>query len=247
MTDLVNMPPKERINHTVDHSDFLDSTIADPPTDKLVEVLYGGKIVEARWVQTDGDSGAAGIGGYWYSYKWGELSGCRYYRDSLQHDSLPPKEVTEADVKKAAAILESNTRIGLRDSIDWQDWLMVVEWLFCRERQLASTTEKLTKQTELIALVEESKDNLIRTQQEQIEKLSAEKESLNEVLKEYMRADMRAEQAHLCQRPGHDLRYALDGSKMRGLGWTPPLSFEESLAKTVQWTIDPENKRWINL
>lgn len=38
------------------------------------------------------------------------------------------------------------------------------------------------------------------------------------------------------ERPGHDRRYALDGSKLRGLGWTPPLSLEDSLAKTVEWT-----------
>jgi dTDP-glucose 4,6-dehydratase len=38
-------------------------------------------------------------------------------------------------------------------------------------------------------------------------------------------------------RPGHDLRYALDGSKMRDLGWTPPVPFEESLQRTVRWTM----------
>jgi dTDP-glucose 4,6-dehydratase len=48
-------------------------------------------------------------------------------------------------------------------------------------------------------------------------------------------------------RPGHDLRYALDGSKLRSLGWAPPNTFEESLTKTVNWMIDPENKKWLNL
>lgn len=38
-------------------------------------------------------------------------------------------------------------------------------------------------------------------------------------------------------RPGHDLRYALDGSKLADLGWKPPLSLDESLEKTVKWTI----------
>lgn len=38
-------------------------------------------------------------------------------------------------------------------------------------------------------------------------------------------------------RPGHDLRYALDGSKMAALGWKAPLSFDESLKNTVEWTI----------
>ena len=38
-------------------------------------------------------------------------------------------------------------------------------------------------------------------------------------------------------RPGHDLRYALDGSKMAGLGWKPPVSFEASLGKVIQWML----------
>lgn len=38
-------------------------------------------------------------------------------------------------------------------------------------------------------------------------------------------------------RPGHDLRYALDGSKMNAMGWTPPRTLDESLRKTVQWTL----------
>jgi len=44
-------------------------------------------------------------------------------------------------------------------------------------------------------------------------------------------------------RPGHDLRYALDGSKLTNLGWNPPVSFENSLERTVKWTI--KNPTWI--
>ncbi len=44
-------------------------------------------------------------------------------------------------------------------------------------------------------------------------------------------------------RPGHDLRYALDGSKLKSLGWNPPVSFEESLKRTVNWTM--ANPAWI--
>ncbi len=44
-------------------------------------------------------------------------------------------------------------------------------------------------------------------------------------------------------RPGHDLRYALDGERMRSLGWQIPMSFEESLRKTIQWSIS--NPRWL--
>lgn len=46
-------------------------------------------------------------------------------------------------------------------------------------------------------------------------------------------------------RPGHDLRYALDGSKLGALGWHVPMSFEEALRRTVEWVTAPENDRWL--
>lgn len=46
-------------------------------------------------------------------------------------------------------------------------------------------------------------------------------------------------------RPGHDLRYALDGTKMAEMGWAVPLEFEQSLEKTVRWYLD--NPRWLEL
>jgi dTDP-glucose 4,6-dehydratase len=36
-------------------------------------------------------------------------------------------------------------------------------------------------------------------------------------------------------RPGHDLRYAVDSSKIRSLGWAPAHPFEQRLADTVDW------------
>jgi dTDP-glucose 4,6-dehydratase len=36
-------------------------------------------------------------------------------------------------------------------------------------------------------------------------------------------------------RPGHDRRYAMDGSKLAGLGWRPGTSFEDGLTRTVDW------------
>ena len=44
-------------------------------------------------------------------------------------------------------------------------------------------------------------------------------------------------------RPGHDLRYGLDGNKMFDMDWTLPINFEDSLRKTVLWTLD--NKEWL--
>jgi dTDP-glucose 4,6-dehydratase len=44
-------------------------------------------------------------------------------------------------------------------------------------------------------------------------------------------------------RPGHDLRYALTDTKMHKLGWKLPISFEESLKNTIEWTL--KNKQWL--
>lgn len=48
---------------------------------------------------------------------------------------------------------------------------------------------------------------------------------------------------YVLDRPGHDLRYAIDASKMKDqLGWTPKYEFEEGLQKTIQWYL--ENRSW---
>lgn len=45
-------------------------------------------------------------------------------------------------------------------------------------------------------------------------------------------------------RPGHDKRYAIDASKLkRELGWAPTLSFEQGLARTVDWYL--ANEAWV--
>lgn len=44
-------------------------------------------------------------------------------------------------------------------------------------------------------------------------------------------------------RPGHDLRYALNGEKLAKFGWLPPVSFEDSLDKTVKWSL--EREKWL--
>lgn len=46
-------------------------------------------------------------------------------------------------------------------------------------------------------------------------------------------------------RPGHDLRYALDGSKLQEMGFVYPKAFEQSLEKTIRWTL--ENKKWLEV
>ena len=45
-------------------------------------------------------------------------------------------------------------------------------------------------------------------------------------------------------RPGHDLRYAIDASKINStLGWSPSVTFEQGLEKTVNWYL--ENESWL--
>lgn len=48
---------------------------------------------------------------------------------------------------------------------------------------------------------------------------------------------------HVADRPGHDLRYAIDASKIqRKLGWIPQETFESGIRRTVQWYL--ENNDW---
>jgi len=50
--------------------------------------------------------------------------------------------------------------------------------------------------------------------------------------------------SYVTDRAGHDLRYAIDASKLTGdLGWKPSLQFEEGLEKTVDWYLN--NEDWL--
>lgn len=50
---------------------------------------------------------------------------------------------------------------------------------------------------------------------------------------------------YVTDRAGHDLRYAIDSSKLQNdLGWKPSLQFEEGLEKTVDWYL--ANEEWLN-
>ena len=44
-------------------------------------------------------------------------------------------------------------------------------------------------------------------------------------------------------RPGHDRRYALDGGKLKALGWKAPVEFEPSLKKYIEWTLN--HPKWL--
>ncbi len=47
---------------------------------------------------------------------------------------------------------------------------------------------------------------------------------------------------HVEDRPGHDRRYAMDGSRIAALGWRPRMSFDDGLAATVDWFL--ANQAW---
>ena len=50
---------------------------------------------------------------------------------------------------------------------------------------------------------------------------------------------------YVTDRAGHDLRYAIDSTKLKNeLGWEPSLQFEQGIEKTVKWYLD--NQRWMD-
>jgi dTDP-glucose 4,6-dehydratase len=50
---------------------------------------------------------------------------------------------------------------------------------------------------------------------------------------------------YVTDRAGHDLRYAIDASKLKNeLGWLPSLQFEEGISKTIDWYLN--NTEWLN-
>lgn len=67
---------------------------------------------------------------------------------------------------------------------------------------------------------------------------------LVELVADIMETDFEVERVSFhASRPGHDLRYALDGTKLADAGWTAPVPFEESLRRTVRWTL--EHPEWL--
>jgi dTDP-glucose 4,6-dehydratase len=72
------------------------------------------------------------------------------------------------------------------------------------------------------------------------------KELCKQMDKKLGRADGESEQliTYVTDRAGHDLRYAIDATKLKNeLGWMPSLQFEEGLSKTIDWYL--QNKEWL--
>ena len=69
--------------------------------------------------------------------------------------------------------------------------------------------------------------------------------SLAKFIAEVQRKELQYEMVDFhSQRPGHDLRYALDGSKMKSMGWEPHSAYDR-LKSTIEWTL--ENDRWLKI
>ncbi|MDM8569634.1 GDP-mannose 4,6-dehydratase, partial [Thiotrichales bacterium HSG1] len=69
--------------------------------------------------------------------------------------------------------------------------------------------------------------------------------ALCEILDELVPKDKKYENliTYVTDRPGHDLRYAIDSTKIKNeLGWQPQETFTTGLRKTVQWYLD--NNAW---
>jgi len=76
--------------------------------------------------------------------------------------------------------------------------------------------------------------DLIKVMIKTVDRMLAREEGLSEKLITYV-----------TDRAGHDLRYAIDSSKLKNeLGWEPSLQFEEGIEKTVKWYLD--NKKWMD-
>jgi len=55
-----------------------------------------------------------------------------------------------------------------------------------------------------------------------------------------------AAKQHVTDRPFNDQRYFIDSSKLGALGWAPSVSFQEGLARTVQWYADRDERYWLD-
>jgi dTDP-glucose 4,6-dehydratase len=79
----------------------------------------------------------------------------------------------------------------------------------------------------------------------QIYNISAGAEKTNlEVVREILRIMGKSDDLleFVEDRPGHDIRYSLESSKIHGLGWRPRRSFESGIKETVRWYM--ENEGW---
>ena len=83
---------------------------------------------------------------------------------------------------------------------------------------------------------------LIQTVDKALGRVKLETSETGETIETYPDMDLIT---YVTDRAGHDLRYAIDSSKLqRELGWEPSLQFEEGIERTVRWYLD--NQQWMD-
>ncbi|TXD83973.1 dTDP-glucose 4,6-dehydratase [Subsaximicrobium wynnwilliamsii] len=110
-----------------------------------------------------------------------------------------------------------------------RDWLFVID--HARAIDLVFREGKNHETYNIGGFNEWKNIDLVKILCEQMdEKLGREKGSSEQLI------------TYVKDRPGHDLRYAIDASKIESeLGWRPSVTFEEGLSKTIDWYLSNEN------
>ena len=114
----------------------------------------------------------------------------------------------------------------------------VRDWLFVNDHARAIDVifhKGKTGETYNIGGFNEWKNiDLVKVLIKTVDRLLGREEGVSEKLITYVK-----------DRAGHDLRYAIDSTKLKNeLGWEPSLQFEEGIEKTVKWYLD--NKEWMD-
>lgn len=113
-----------------------------------------------------------------------------------------------------------------------RDWLYVVD--YARAIDLIFHNGKVAETYNIGGFNEWKNIDLIRVLIKTVDRLLGRPEGASEKLITYV-----------TDRAGHDLRYAIDSTKLKNeLGWEPSLQFEEGIEKTVKWYLD--NQEWLD-
>ncbi len=113
-----------------------------------------------------------------------------------------------------------------------RDWLYVVD--HARAIDVIFHNGKINETYNIGGFNEWKNIDLIKVIIKTVDKLLGNPEGTSEHLITYV-----------TDRAGHDLRYAIDSSKLKNeLGWEPSLQFEEGIEKTVRWYLD--NQEWMD-
>jgi dTDP-glucose 4,6-dehydratase len=97
----------------------------------------------------------------------------------------------------------------------------------------------LTKTTELLSANDASQGKFNIVGEKEFDNLE-----LAQFVAKYMELPLYYEMVDFhSSRPGHDLRYGLDGSKLREYGWKPPVDIASSIKRIVDWSLD--NPKWL--